>query len=270
MISHAFSSGLNRAAVLLLAVLMLSGLLAPWIAPHDPLAVDMPMRLTPPGSSHLLGTDSLGRDNFSRLLHGGRTSMGLAVTLTALAMALGLAAGVLSGYFRGWTDTCITAVTNIFLGLPGLTLMIAVAGMMGPGPLTIALALTLTGWTGFSRIVRTEVIRLSNCAFVDAARAMGAGHGHLILRHILPGLGPVSLVTFTTRISRAMITISSLSYLGFGLAPPAPDWGSMIREAVFHFREAPFLLLAPGGAIFLFTFSTNLTGDALRQAFDNR
>lgn len=254
-----------RIAAGILAVMSAGSLLAPWIAPQDPFAVDMAARLLPPGPGHILGTDSLGRDFFSRMLLGGRTAMALAFTLPALSLGLGLAAGLAAGYKEGWTDSVITAVTSIFLALPGLTLMIAVAGVMGPGLFTIALALTLTGWAGFSRIIRAEVLRVKQENYVRAAQGMGAGHVHLIRRHILPRLVPVSLVTFTTRVSRAMIVISALSFLGFGPAPPAPDWGGMVREAVFHFRNAPHLILAPGLALLLFTFCVNLIGDALRD-----
>jgi len=260
------STRASRIATAVLAAIVLSGALAPWLAPEDPLAVDMAARLLPPGPAHILGTDSLGRDFFSRLLFGGRTAMALSLVLPALSLLLGLAAGVTAGYGGGFADTFITGITNIFLALPGLTLMIAVAGVMGPGLFTIAVALTLTGWTGFSRVVRAEVLQVKQENYVKAARGMGCSHAHLIRRHILPRLGAVCLVTFTTRVSRAMIVISSLSFLGFGLAPPAPDWGGMIREAVFHFRSAPHLILGPGLAVFLFTFSVNLVGDALRDA----
>lgn len=261
-------SPLSRIAGLILIFMVLTSILAPWISPYDPFTLDMTARLIGPSNTHLLGTDSLGRDFLSRLLHGGRISMALAFALTASSLTLGLVAGLISGYFRGTVDTAITGITTIFLGLPGLTLMIAIAGMMGPGIVTIAVALTLTGWTAFSRIVRAEVIRVSQSNYMDISRAMGAGNFHLICRHILPGLGPLCLVTFTTRVSRAMITISSLTYLGFGIEPPVPDWGGMIREAVFHFRTAPHLILGPGAALFLFTFSVNLIGDALREGFD--
>ncbi len=261
----AFFTPAGRLAVAILSAIVISGILAPWIAPSDPFEVDMTARLLPPGPGHILGTDSLGRDFFSRLLFGGRTAIALSLVLPALSMGLGLAAGIAAGYGEGLWDTLITGVTNIFLALPGLTLMIAVAGLMGPGLATIAVALTLTGWTGFSRIIRAEVLQVKRENYVQAARGMGSSPPHLIRRHILPRLGPVCLVTYTTRVSRAMIVISSLNFLGFGLAPPAPDWGGMIREAIFYFRSAPHLILGPGIALFLFTFSVNLIGDALRD-----
>lgn len=260
----------SRLAALILAVIVFVSLFAPWISPQDPFTIDMTSRLSGPGPNHLLGTDSLGRDFLSRIIFGGRTAMAMSLILTVLSMFIGLGAGIAAGYTGGITDTAITGITNIFLALPGLTLMIAIAGVMGPGLDTIAVALTLTGWTGFSRIVRAEAIQVKTENYVEAARSMGCSHFHLIRRHILPHLGPVCLVTFTTRISRAMIAISSLSFLGFGLEPPAPDWGGMIREAVFHVHSAPHLIIVPGLAVFLFTFSVNLIGDALRDYFDVR
>lgn len=265
-----FVTPLSRMAVVILGILVLTAFFAGKLAPQDPLAIDMGARLLGPGGSHLLGTDSLGRDFFSRMLYGGRISMLLALLLTTLSMTLGLAAGLAAGYVNGITDAIITGITNIFLGLPGLTLMIAVAGIMGPGLETIAGALTLTGWTGFSRVVRAEVIQLTQTHYVETARSMGSNHFNLIFRHILPGLGPICLVIFTTRVGRAMIAISSLSYLGFGLEPPAPDWGGMIRDAVSYFHNAPHLILAPGAAVFLFTFSVNILGDTLGDFFDVR
>ncbi len=262
----AISSSLTgRLAAAILAMILLASALAPWIAPHDPLAVDMANRLQSYSMAHLLGTDTLGRDYFSRILYGGRVAMVMSFFFVLFPMMLGAVSGIIAGYYGGVAEKIITGVTNIFLALPGLTLMVTVAGIMGPGLDTIAVALTLTGWTGFSRVIRAEVLQVKQNNYVEVARGMGSRHLHIIRQHIFPSLVPICLVTFTTRISRAMIIISSLSFLGFGLEPPAPDWGGMIREAVFHFRMAPHLIIAPGLVLFLFTFSVNIIGDELRD-----
>jgi len=265
-----FTSPLSRMAVVVFCLMAAATLFAPYLSRYNPLTVNMEDRLQPPSFEHLFGTDALGRDFYSRLIHGGRVSIVLSIAVTAMAMAVGLAAGVAGGYFGGLPDKIILGITNLFMGLPGMTLMIAVAGILGPGINTVLIALSITGWMGFSRIVRGETIKIKQEAFIEATRAMGGGHGYLILHHIIPNIRAVLLVTFATKISWSMITISSLSYLGFGLEPPAPDWGVMVKDALNYFRSAPRLIVAPGLCICLLTFSINIIGDSLRDFFDAR
>ena len=254
----------------LLALILLSGLLAPLIAPYDPNAIDMSVKLQGFSPAHPLGTDALGRDMLSRALYGGRTSILLALAATALSMAFGLLLGILGGYFGGPLDMAITALANIFQGLPGTCLMVAIAGILGPGIPNLLLALFVTSWAGFSRIVRTETLRIREEPYIEGLRSLGAGSGRLLWRHILPNMMTNIIVLFTTRVGRCVLSIASLSYLGLGIRPPAPDWSVMISDARLDYRSAPHLIIVPGLCIFLLLFALNLLGDALRDHFDVR
>ena len=257
-------------AAALLGVILLSNLLAPWIAPCDPNEADMRVRLQGASLEHPLGTDSLGRDMLSRVLYGGRSSMLVALAATVLSMALGMLLGVLGGYYGGMLDWCITAVANIFQGLPGTCLMIAIVGVLGPGIPNLLLALVLTSWAGFSRIVRTETLRIREEAYIEGMQALGACNGRLLWRHIVPNMMANIIVLFTTRVGRCVLSIASLSYLGLGIKPPTPDWSVMISDARLNYRSAPHLIIVPGLCIFLLLFSINMLGDALRDLFDVR
>ena len=254
---------------LVLGAILLASVLAPLLAPYDPGAIDVTAALQPPGSpGHLLGTDALGRDMLSRLLYGGRGAILPALAATVLSMAFGLVVGVLGGYFGGWLDWGLTVLTNIFQGLPGTCLMVAVAGVLGPGAEHLVLALVLTSWAGFSRVVRTETIRVREAPFVENLRALGAGPVRLLCCHVVPNLLPNLVVLFTTRLGRGVLSVAALSFLGLGLPPPAPDWSVMINDARLHYRSAPYLLIEPGVCILLLLLSLNLLGDALRDRLD--
>ena len=233
--------------LVLLGIILLLNFLAPLIAPYDPNAIEMANKLTGPSPAHLLGTDNLGRDILSRCLYGGRSSILLAAAATACSMCLGLVLGVLAGYFGGVVDGAITLVTNIFQGLPGMTMMIALAAALGPGARSLILSLVLTSWIGFSRFVRGEVIKVRGESYVESAVCFGAGHAYIITRAILPNIRANLLVLFTTRIGRSILSVSGLSYLGLGIQPPTADWGAMI---------------------ILFSLVINLLGDALRDKLD--
>lgn len=254
----------------LLAAILLSNLLAPRLAPYDPTATDMAVRLQGPTLAHPLGTDSLGRDMLSRVLYGGRASILVALAATALSMAFGMLLGVLGGYFGGVLDWAITALANIFQGLPGTCLMIAIVGVLGPGVPNMLLALVLTSWAGFSRIVRTETLRMREEAYVEGLRSLGAGSGRLLWKHLVPNMIPNVIVLFTTRVGRCVLSIASLSYLGLGIRPPTPDWSVMINDARLNYRSAPHLIIVPGMCIFLLLLAINLLGDALRDRLDVR
>ena len=239
-------TGKMKLALLILSAILLASILAPIIAPHDPLAGDLKRALEGPSAEHLLGTDNIGRDLLSRTLYGGRQSVVLALAATALSMALGFALGLFAGYFGGSVDIVITTVSNIFQGLPGLTLMIAVAGLWGQGVKSMLAAIVINSWTGFSRIVRGEVMKLKQENFVDGLRTAGAGHGRILFLHIAPNMLGTLCVVFATRVASNIISVASMSFLGLGLKPPVPDWGVMINDARQYFRQRPLLILAPG------------------------
>ena len=185
-------------------------------------------------------------------------------------MAFGALVGVLGGWFGGVLDWILTVFSNIFQGLPGTCLMIAIAGVLGPGIPNLLLALVLTSWAGFSRIVRTETLRVREEAYIEGLRSLGAGHLRLLWRHAVPNMMGKIVVLFTTRAGRCVLSIASLSYLGLGIRPPTPDWSVMISDARLHYRSAPHLIIVPGLCIFFLLLSVNLLGDALRDRLDVR
>ena len=253
---------------ILLAIVLMT-IFAPWLAPYDPLQIDMTNRLADPSPAHPLGTNALGRDVLSRVIYGGRASLLLAVAATCCSMAVGLAVGVAAGYCGGAVDVVITGISNVFQGLPGMVLMIALVGVLEPGTQSILLALVLTSWVGFSRLVRGEVLKVKGELYIEGMRCLGAGHLRIVLRHVLPNIRTNIIILFTTRVGRVVLSVAGLSYLGMGIQPPTPDWGEMISgSARRYFRTAPHLLWAPGLCIILLTLSINLLGDLLRDRLD--
>ena len=258
------------AAGVVLAAILLMSLLAPAIAPYDPYQLDMKNALAPPGREHLLGTDAIGRDLLSRILYGGRQSLLLAAAATSLSMLAGCVIGMIAGYFGGKTDLVITAISNIFQGLPGMTMMIAIAGLMGSGVMSMLAALVITSWVGFSRLVRGEVMKIKQEYFIEGLKGMGASNLRILVRHIAPNLIGNILIIFATRIASSVLSVASLSFLGLGLQPPTPDWGVMISDARTHFRQVPMLAIAPGVMIVLLSLSVNVLADAMRDRLDIR
>ena len=257
-------------AFLVLLFILLCSFLAPWIAPYDPNQIQMSERLAPLSSDHLLGTDTLGRDVFSRLLYGGRVSILLALAVTIVTMVLGLIIGTIGGYWGGWLDELIQGIVSIFQGLPGLAFMLAIAGTLGPGVKSLFIALIVTSWPDFSRVVRGEVMKIREESYVEGIRALGAGHRYIIIHHIFPiMIGPL-LVLFTIRIGRVILSIASLSFLGLGLQPPAADWGVMVNDARPYFRSYVHLMLAPGLCIAVVSLCVNWIGDHLRDRLDTK
>lgn len=257
-------------ALCLLGLLLAGSMLAPVLAPYPPTQINMAERLQGISAAHPLGTDTLGRDLLSRVLYGGRVSVLTAAAATALSMLLGLAVGLIAGYLGGWADGVITWFTSIFQGLPSTSVMIALAAILDPGVSSLLLALVLTSWASFSRVVRSSVLRLREEAYVEGARCLGAGRLRIITRYLLPNLLPEIAVLFTTRVGGVVLSVASLSFLGLGIQPPTPDWGVMISEARTSFRTAPMLILAPGACLIILSFGINYLGEVLRAHFDIR
>jgi len=255
-------------SLIILTVIVLSSALAPLLAPYPPNQVDMSIRLQGPCSNHLFGTDVLGRDMLSRVLYGGRTSIMLALAATILSMMLGMLLGVLAGYWRGTVDWIITTVANIFQGLPGTSLIIAIAGVLGSGLGNLLLALVVTNWAGYSRIVRTETLKLREEPYIEGLRCLGCGDIRMIIRHVIPNMLNSTLVLFTTRLGRSVLAIAALSFLGLGVQPPTPDWSVMINDARMHYRSSPHLIIFPGLSLFLLVLAINMLGDVLRDRLD--
>lgn len=253
------------AAWAVLAMIAGCALFAPWIAPYDPFLVVPEDILQGSSEAHWLGTDALGRDILSRMIYGARTSVSFAAAAAFCTMAVGLVLGMLGGYFGGILDRSIQCLVALFQGLPGMSLMIAIAAILPESDARLVIAVTVTSWTGFSRIVRSEVIRIRSEPYIEGVKSLGGGPWHILRRYVFPNVLPVVIVLLTLRIGSSLLAASALSYLGLGVAPPAADWGVMISDARTYFRSYPLMIMAPGFAITLFCMSINLIGDWLRD-----
>jgi peptide/nickel transport system permease protein len=255
----------------LVAAFVICAVFAPWLSPHDPAQLDLSGRLQPPGHQHWFGTDELGRDILSRTIYGARISMTVAVSVVSLSLALGLLAGLASGFYGGWTDTVLNVyVNNAFLALPGILLAIAFVAFLGPGLFNLILALSISGWVGYARLVRAQVMAVKEREFVEAARALGASNLRIVCRHILPNIVQPVLVQAAIGMAGAVLAEATLSFLGLGIPPPAPSWGSMLNDARSHLFDAPHLTVFPAIAVMLAVLSFNFIGDALRDLLDPR
>lgn len=243
-------------------------LLAPVLASYNPFEPNMAIRLQGPSYEHFFGTDALGRDMFSRILYGGRTSMLLSLVAAVLSLGSGMLIGLASGYYGGAVDHFFTMLSNIFMGIPDSCFMIAIAGILGASIESLVLALVITSWAGFSRIVRAEVMRLKEEPFVEGLRCLGCSDWRIIFLHLVPNMVNKLLVLFTIRVGRGILSVAGLSFLGLGVQPPTPDWSVMINDAMLYYRSSPHLIIVPGLCIFLLIFSINSLGDVLRDRLD--
>lgn len=255
--------GLGIATVVALAVL-----LAPWISPQGPIDQDVADRYAPVSAEHPLGTDQLGRDILSRLLHGGRYSLGMALAASAGITVVGLVLGLASASFGRVTDTVVNRIADVFLALPTLVLMLVVVGLLGQGLRNLIIAVILVGWPTYARVVRGMALSVREREFVTAAEAAGASRVRIATRHLAPNvLGPV-IVLSTIDLGRVLLAVSALSFLGFGVTSPTPEWGAMLSDARGFFTSHPELIFPPGVAITVMVLAFNLAGDGLRDALD--
>jgi peptide/nickel transport system permease protein len=262
---------LAAAGAALLALFVLAGLTAPWLAPHNPASIDLVHRLQGPSAAHLAGTDELGRDTLSRLLWGARLSLAVSVSVVTVSLALGLAIGGLAGYLGGWIDTALTTFAmNTFLALPGILLAIAFAAFLGPGFTNLVLALAIGGWAGYARLVRAQVMAVRGREYVDAARALGASGLRIFFRHILPNIIQPIVVQAAIGMAGVILAEATLSFLGLGIPAPDPSWGSMLNDARSHLFDSPHLVLFPALAVAAAVLGFNFLGDALRDRLDPR
>jgi peptide/nickel transport system permease protein len=267
---------MNRLAILgiaIVAVLVLVAIFAPWIATHDVGATNLSIRYLPPSTSHWFGTDSTGRDIFSRVVFGARISLHVGVVVVSVSSVVGTIVGALAGYYGGWFDRIISGyVFNVFLAFPGLLLAIAMVAFLGAGLNKLILALCIIGWVGYARLIRGQVLKVREYDFVQAARALGASDARIIFRHILPNAIQPLIVQASLGMAGAVLSEASLSFLGLGVPPPAPSWGVMIEEArdLSTLQAAPHALIFPGIAIALTVLAFNFIGDGLREYLDPR
>ena len=261
----------NKLAIISLIIIflfVLAALLAPVLTPYRFDEMDLGHRLKPPSAEHLLGTDEGGRDVLTRMLYGSRVSLLVGVVPTVLSMLLGAALGILAGYLGGWVDALLMRLADIMLAFPTMLLAMVIMYTLGDGLVNIFLALTLVNWASVSRIVRSETLKLRESEYVEAARSMGVSPMRIMLRHILPNCIPSLIVLFTLNIPSAILTESSLSFLGLGIQPPNASWGLMVNTGRQFLYTAPWISLAPSAAIMVIVLSFNFLGDGLRDVLD--
>src|SRR5579859_5288226 len=255
----------------LCVILIILAVGAPWLAPYNPAAQNLPARLVPPSAAHWMGTDELGRDVLSRVIYGARVSMSVSVSVVFGAGIIGLILGSLAGYFGGWFDRIVNIILiNAFLSFPGILLAIAFAAFLGPGLGNVIIALTITGWAGYARLSRAQVLQAKEMDFVTAARSLGASHTRILVRHLLPNIIQPVLVQGTIALAGAILAESTLSFLGLGVLAPMSSWGAMLNDARGHLFDAPHMVIFPALAVMTAVLAFNLLGDALRDWMDPR
>jgi len=264
------------AGIFIIALMVIAVILVP-LSPFDPEASSMAERLQPPSLTHPMGTDPLGRDLLTRVLYGGRVSLTVGLLVVVISLSIGIPTGALAGYYGGWLDSVLMRITDTFLSLPSLLVLILLSAILreielplfeSNSVLTIALVIGILSWMTFARLVRAIFLTLRELDFVSATRALGGSDFRIITNHILPNaIGPI-IVEATLELGYAIIEESGLSFLGFGIQPPTPSWGNLLSNAQENFTKYPWLAIFPGLMIFLAIISVNYIGDGLRDAFD--
>jgi peptide/nickel transport system permease protein len=260
--------------LILVTLVVCAALFAPWLAPHDPGKQDLSLRLLPPAAmgsgrqEHLLGTDHLGRDILSRLIYGARISLLVGVSTVIISGVLGTTLGLLAGYYRGRLEAAILMLADVQLAFPFILLALAVMSILGSGLRNVLIVLGVTGWVIYGRVVRAEVLSLREKEFVEAARALGQKSGGIIIKQILPNLLPTVIVLASLRMANMVIAEASLTFLGLGVEPDIPTWGSMLADGRNYISTAWWMSAIPGLAIMLTTLGINLLGDWLRDVLD--
>ena len=260
----------RRIGLLIVAAAVLAALIGPWIVPFDPSFQHLALRLSGPGWPHLLGLDELGRDILARLVVGARISLFVGIAVVSISASVGTAIGALAGYVGGWVDDAIGRVMDVLLAFPGILLAIALVAVLGPSLGHVVMALVAIGWVGYARLVRGQVLKIRELDYVQAARALGAPMGRVLVRHVVPATLSSVTVQATLGMAGAIIAEASLSFLGLGVQPPTPSWGTMLDAGRSHLFDAPHLTIVPGLAIALLVLGFNFVGDALRDRLDPR
>jgi peptide/nickel transport system permease protein len=273
--SHLFDflrhSLLARIGFAIVLVLILAALFAPWIGPANPSAQNLATRLQPPSMQHWMGTDELGRDIFSRILFGARISLLVSICVVLGCGTMGLTLGLLAGYTGGAFDRVVNRLfINAFLSFPGVLLAIAFAAFFGPGIGKVILALIITGWAGYARLARAQVLKVKESEYILAARSLGASPLRIMLRHLLPNILQPVLIQATIGMAGAILAEATLSFLGLGVLAPIPSWGAMLNDARSHLFDAPHMVVFPALAVMLAVLAFNLLGDAWRDWLDPR
>jgi peptide/nickel transport system permease protein len=259
-----------RIGLTLVVLAALAALLAPIVGLHDPSAQTLALRLDGPSLAHPLGLDELGRDVWARLLAGARVSLLVGLVVVSVSATIGLVVGALAGYAGGLVDEVVSRAIDILLAFPGILLAIALVAVLGPSLTNVVIALASIGWVGYARLVRGQVLKAREFEFVQAARALGAGPLRILARHVVPTAIPAIVVQATLGMAGAILAEAALSFLGLGVQPPTPSWGTMINGGRAHLIDAPHLTVFPGLAIALVVLGFNFLGDGLRDRLDPR
>lgn len=263
-------SPLTVVGLVLVALFVFVAVAAPWISPDNPVAQDLAHRLSPPSPRHPFGSDSLGRDVYSRILYGARISVVSGVAVVAAATAFGTAAGTVAGWLGGWWDEALMRLTDMFLAFPSLVLAMAISAILRPSLTNALLAIAITAWPPYGRLARAQVLSLRARDFVEAARAQGASDASIILRHLIPNALAPLLVQATLDVGSIILTSAGLSFIGFGAQPPTPEWGLMVSEGRSFLTDQWWVATFPALAILLLVLGFNLLGDGIRDVMDPR
>jgi peptide/nickel transport system permease protein len=257
-----------RVGILIVSIAIFAAVVGPSLSPSDPAAQELVHLLEPPSMAHPFGLDELGRDILARLLAGARISLLVGVAVVSVSSVVGTVLGSIAGYFGGRVDEVISRVVDVLMAFPGILLAIALVAVRGPSLVNVVLALSVIGWVGYARLVRGQALRARELEFVQAARALGAGPTRIVLVHVLPTALPAVVVQATLGMAGAIIAEASLSFLGLGVQPPTPSWGTMLDAGRAHLFDAPHLTVFPGLAIALLVLGFNFLGDGLRDRVD--
>ena len=262
---------LAMAGLIIVAILLLTAVFAPWIAPHDPFVQNLGNRLKPPGTpGYILGTDDFGRDILSRIIYGSRITLYIIALVAVTAPVLGLLIGTIAGYFGGWIDAVLMRLTDIFLAFPRLILALALVAVLGPGIENAVLAIALTAWPPYARVARAETLTIRNSDYIAAIRLQGASAPRIILGHVVPMCLPSVIIRVTLDMAGVILIAAGLGFLGLGVQPPQPEWGLMISSGRKFLFEQWWVATMPGLAIFIVSLGFNLLGDGLRDVLDPR
>jgi len=266
----------GMAIVLLLLIgFIIAALAAPWLAPHDPLRQSLLLRLRPPGTvaavgRFLLGTDDLGRDLLSRTLYGARASLAVAMLSVTVSLLLGVTLGLVAGWFRGWTAIIVMRLVDIMLSVPAILLAVLTVAVLGPGFLNLVIVLGLTRWPRYTRVAYAATLQVASLPYIRAAEMAGAGAGRILLRHVLPNIAGPIMVVATSEFGLMILFEAGLSFLGLGIQPPQPSWGSIMSAGRQYVARAWWLTVFPGLCLFVLVLCVNLFGDWLRDRVDPR
>jgi peptide/nickel transport system permease protein len=259
---------MTRIGAAIVCVTILAAIAGPAITGLDPAFQDLPLRLEGPSAAHWFGLDELGRDILARVLAGARISLLVGIVVVGISASVGMLLGAVAGYYGGVVDEAVSRISDILMAFPGLLLAIAVVAVLGPSLTNVVLALALIGWVGYARLVRSLVLKVRELEYVQAARAIGAATPRILLQHVVPATLPAIVVQATLGLGGAILSEASLSFLGLGVQPPTPSWGTMLNYGRAHLLDAPHLTVFPGLAIAVLVLGFNFVGDGLRDALD--